>query len=253
LEKLDYNTFTEKCIDELKILQDKLQEKYDLDGYEHWFYNQSTGLLTFSTDDKELNFEYVSVGSFSEQPGTWKWSWDNEHTLDRVKEKINLVKAFGQQHGFSKLTDGYFQSDEIEAWEFAAIAVKLVNAMGVYRPVNEDNLQIFLILTEFIDTETAQSIKDKYIKCGKHEYKRRAFVCQHLIANKTVVGFEESFDTYEDMELDDEDDFAAWCNRCEIERQKEDGWNDTSEAFASIKLVCEGCYFEMKELNLGHK
>jgi hypothetical protein len=49
------------------------------------------------------------------------------------------------------------------------------------------------------------------------------------------------------------DDFGAWCSQCEIERQKEDGWNDTSEAFANIKVVCEDCYFEMKELNLGHK
>jgi hypothetical protein len=251
LEKLNYNDFAEKCIGELQVLQGKFQKDYVLDWYESWFYNQSTGLLSFSREDKEVNFKYIAVGSFSEKSNTWKWSWDNEHTQDNVKEKANLVKAFGQQHGFSKLTDGYFPSDEFDAWEFAAIAMKLVNGIGVYRPVNDEGLQIFLVVTEFIDRETAQNIKEKNVECSKHEYGRRAFVCQHL-NTETIVGFEEAFDTHKDMQLDDEDDFQAWCSRCEIERQKEDGWNETSEAFANIKIVCEACYFEMKELNVGH-
>jgi len=53
------------------------------------------------------------------------------------------------------------------------------------------------------------------------------------------------------MELSDEDDFQAWCNECEVVRVAEDGWNDNAMEFAKIKLVCEGCYFKMKELNLG--
>lgn len=253
MKKLDYDAFAEKCVDELKVLQDTMQKEHDLDGYDNWFYNQSTGLLTFSSEGKELNFRYIKVGSFSEKSNTWQWSWDNEHTLDSVKVGIDAVKAFGEQHGFSKLTNGYFLSDTFDAWEFAAIALKIVGGLSVYRPVGDDNLQIFLILTELIDNETAQNIKEKYVECGQHEYRRRAFVCQHLVNDKTIIGFEEAFETYENMELDDEDDFGARCNQCEIERQKDDGWNEASEAFADIKLVCEGCYFDMKERNLGHR
>lgn len=252
MKKLDYHVFADKCVAELKVLQDIAHKKYDLDSYDNWFYNQSTGLLTFSSEGRELNFRYVAVGSFSEKSSTWQWSWDNEHTLDGVKVGIDAVKTFGQQHAFIKLTDGYFASNEFEAWEFAAIAIKLVGGLSVYRPVGDDNLQIFLILTELIDNELAQKIKDKYIQCGEHEYRRRAFVCQHLLSG-AVVGFEEAFETYENMELDDEDDFGAWCNACEAEREKTDGWDETSEAFANIKLVCEGCYFDMKERNLGHR
>ena len=40
------------------------------------------------------------------------WSWDNEHTLDRVKEQSFQVKAFGEQAKFPKLTAGLFESDE---------------------------------------------------------------------------------------------------------------------------------------------
>ena len=169
-----------------------------------------------------------------------------------MKETTKQIKEFGKRSNFPKLTNGYFPSDEFEAWEFTAIAAKLTKGIGVYRPGKDEQLQIFLVITEFVDNETAQNIKDKYVKCGAHEYKRRAFVCQHLNHTKKV-GFEESFETSEDMELMDEDDFQAWCDECEIVREKEGEWNDKSMAFSKIKLVCEKCYFEMKELNLGHR
>jgi hypothetical protein len=51
------------------------------------------------------------------------------------------------------------------------------------------------------------------------------------------------------MELDDDDNFQAWCSDCEIERLKTDGWNDESMKYAKIKLVCEMCYFEIKAAN----
>jgi hypothetical protein len=108
------------------------------------------------------------------------------------------------------------------------------------------------VITEYVDNETAQNIKDKYVECSDHEYRRIAFVCKHL--NHTDrVGFEEAFETIEDMELSEEDDFQAWCNECEEMRQNEDGWTDTAMAFAEMKVVCERCYFEMKELNLDDR
>lgn len=192
------------------------------------------------------------AGSFSERSQTWKWSWDNEHTPVNVKEKAYLIKEFGQQLAFPKLTKGYFPSNEVQAWEFTAIAARLTNSIGAYRPVNDDQLQIFLVITAFIDNEEAQNIKDKYVECRSHEYRRIAFVCKHL-NHTSKVGFEEAFETFEGMELSNEDNFQAWCNECEIIRQKEGEWNDKSMAFAAIKVVCEECYFEMKELNLGHR
>ena len=169
-----------------------------------------------------------------------------------MKEKANIVKEFGQRSNFSKLTTGYFDSDEFEAWEFVAIAAKLTSGIGVYRPVNDRQLKMFFVLTEFIDNETAKKIKDKYVECEAHEYRRIAFVCKHL-NHKTKVGFQEAFETFEDMELLEDDDFQAWCDECEVVRQSEGKWNEKIMNFASIKLICEKCYFEMKELNLGHR
>jgi hypothetical protein len=178
------------------------------------------------------------------------WSWHNENTLENVKETTRHIRDFGERFNFVKLTEGHFPSDEFEAWEFAAIATKLAGGIGVYRPVDDEGLQIFLVLTEFIDSELANTIKDKYVQCSTHDYRRIAFVCQHLNFN-TKVGFEESFKTFEGMELLDDDDFQAWCDDCETVRVAEVGWNDNTLEFAKIRVVWEGCYFKMKELNLG--
>lgn len=53
------------------------------------------------------------------------------------------------------------------------------------------------------------------------------------------------------MELNEEIDFQAWFSECEKERVKTDGWNDESMEFDKIKLVCENCYFMIKEFNLN--
>lgn len=252
MKNIDYNAFAEDCVEKLKVLQESCNEQYDLNWYEKWFYNQSTGLLTFSTGDMELNFSYFDIGSYSPKSGTWKWSWDNANIIDKVKNQLDIIREFGQTSGFAKLTEGYFKSDEYDAWEFAAIAANLTNAIGVYRPVNKDGLQIFLVLTALVDKETADNIKSKFVQCDVHDYKRLAFVCQHLLHNNKV-GFNEAFETCENMELGEDEDFQAWCDECEAVRIIEGEWNENSEKFANIKIVCEQCYFEIKEFNLGHR
>ncbi len=246
-----YSDFKQRCVTELLVLQDSFAKQFDFDSYDHWFYNQITGLLTLSKGPKELNFKYLEIGTYSKITQTWKWSWDNEHTPDSVRENIDLVRSFGVANNFDRLTEGCFASNEIEAWEFTAITAKLISGIGAYRPVSDDNI-IFMLLLEFVESSEASKIKDRYVQCTEHEFRRRAFVCKHL--NKVVAtGFEESFQTHENTELHDDDDLQAWCSECEQERLKEGEWNDKSMEFAQIKLICEKCYFEMKEFNLGHR
>lgn len=253
MKKVNYKTFAKTCNKELQVLQDVFQKEHDLNRYDNWFYNQITGLLTFSTANEELNFKYFSVGSFLEKENTWKWSWDNESIDENVKAQATIIREFGQQSNFEKLTTGYFECDEFEAWEFAAIAAKLTNGIGVYRPAIDNQLKLFFVITEIVDNETAKNIKSKYVECGQHSTRRAAFVCKHLFDKKDKVGFVEAFETVEGMELQDDDDFQAWCDECEKVSEEEGEWNDRLETFTDVQLVCEKCYFEMKEFNLGHK
>jgi len=87
------------------------------------------------------------------------------------------------------------------------------------------------------------------VECCDHGLRNRAFVCQHLITSE-FPGFWESFDSdstkkYVDGELN------AWCDECDKILLEQGEWNDMSEAFAKIKLICDACFFEMKKLNGG--
>ena len=90
---------------------------------------------------------------------------------------------------------------------------------------------------------------DKFVECGAHGASKPAFVCCHL-AYETDVGWNEP-DVYDKAE---DDDFYgcinAWCDKCEVKAISTGGWNDESEYFADIQLVCEECALRFKEANL---
>lgn len=130
-----------------------------------------------------------------------------------------------------------------------SIAFQLLSAVGGYK-VDTDHLEKYFLIVEKVGLEEVKKIEAQLINCDVHGKIRRAFICQHL-NKRNKTGFEEAFPTQKGMQLDEEDDFQAWCDECEKVRVKYDGWNDESMKFASIKLICERCYFEIKEFNLN--
>ena len=86
------------------------------------------------------------------------------------------------------------------------------------------------------------SDSDKKVECGIHGTATATFVCQHL-AKGGKHGFYWSYDP------DNPDDLYpdAWCDECNKVLDEEGEWNDKSEEFASIKLLCSHCYEEIRE------
>ena len=85
------------------------------------------------------------------------------------------------------------------------------------------------------------SDKNKRVECRIHGTSHATFVCQHLPKN-LGRGF-YCADDPNDPQPD------AWCAECERIRLAEGEWNDTSEAFAKITLLCAGCYEVVKKRN----
>ena len=246
LSKLSFKDYKDNCVAELMPLQDEFMKLYDINSYEEWFYDHDIGAFHFkSHNGKNLYFKYVDVGSFSTNTSTWKWSWGNETTPASVSKSLEKVKAFGQANHYEPLTRGLIDGDEYTGWEMTAIAVKMLNAFGAYR-VPSDHLFIYFIFTNALTSDEYEALKDKVLACDTHGNRKTAFICQHL-TKSSFLGFHEAFET--DPEIEPENDYQAWCDACEKERLKEGEWNDTSMAFADIKIVCDLCYFEIKKRN----
>lgn len=118
-------------------------EEYDINSYEHWYYDHGIGAFHFKSDDgRNLYFKYVDVGSFSTKLNTWMWSWDNKSTPKHVAKGLEKVKSYGEENNFKDLSQGLLENgDEYTGWALTAVAAKLLNAIGAYR-IPQEHLDI---------------------------------------------------------------------------------------------------------------
>jgi hypothetical protein len=91
------------------------------------------------------------------------------------------------------------------------------------------------------EEDPAKSESQEFVECGSHGRSEPAFVCQHLVAAKDAapVGFHEADVNPAAREWGDRN---GWCDQCDKIYAWEGCWNDVSEAFAGITMVCSHCF-----------
>jgi len=88
------------------------------------------------------------------------------------------------------------------------------------------------------------SDQNSSIQCDTHAETDATFVCQHLLKGEKL-GFNIGFDPG----LPDDLWPDAWCDQCEKVFLKEGEWNELSEKFSPIKLLCTRCYETVRAKN----
>ncbi|MEH6538441.1 MAG: DUF6882 domain-containing protein, partial [Psychroserpens sp.] len=78
---MKYEKYAQKAVDKLQKSQPLFRIKFDTDNYDNWFYNQSNETLRLYSNDKEVYFKYIPVGTFSQNTKSWMWSWANEDSV----------------------------------------------------------------------------------------------------------------------------------------------------------------------------
>ena len=84
------------------------------------------------------------------------------------------------------------------------------------------------------------------VECCTHGEQQATFVCRHIVQSledNRARGFWWSSESDERGRPD------AWCSKCEEVVAKSGGWDEESEKFAGVSLLCGSCYDEAKELN----
>lgn len=87
---------------------------------------------------------------------------------------------------------------------------------------------------------------DKHVECCQHGQQQATYVCQHIIQtlrDGKPRGFFSSEESPENPRPD------SWCGECEDLVNRIGEWNDESESFAGVSLLCGACYDRAKELN----
>jgi hypothetical protein len=94
------------------------------------------------------------------------------------------------------------------------------------------------------------SDSERTVACDVHGRSTPAFVCSHLLdalraRDALSLGFHEG---EPDPDHDEPYEPCAWCDSCEEVRVAAGGWNEDSQAFVSIHLVCFECFDSIRLL-----
>ena len=60
------------------------------------------------------------------------WGWDHPSVPPELAEHAELAR-FGEAHGLPEYSNRKVECDDMRAWEFAAVAMRLGGASGTYR------------------------------------------------------------------------------------------------------------------------
>jgi len=82
--------------------------------------------------------------------------------------------------------------------------------------------------------------KSRRVNCVQHGERRATFVCKHLVRGAGLGFIIPTPDRVSSKNESDEQ--CAWCSDCEKVRQEQGGWNDVSEGFAQITMICDNCF-----------
>lgn len=148
----EFGRFIASAMEELQEKQKSMAEAYKLGDWARWWFDQNTEKLDFFDEEgmKRIQASFVDIGSYSSESNTWKWAWANDSLTDSLREKASTLRALGDLTGFEIFDDDVAVEIDGEpmAWELAALGVRHLGALGVYRAPSSDRpLFSFLAIT----------------------------------------------------------------------------------------------------------
>jgi hypothetical protein len=141
----EYATYAHNRVHEAMDKQKTWFAEYKIDSLPKWNYSLEDATLTFSEDGKaKVICEIQAVGSV--MGNEWEWTWGNKNLPLSCKSHMTVVKEFGEEKNWQKLTSLFLPSDEYLGWELASIAVHLLDGIGVYRCPDSQTPGYFMYL-----------------------------------------------------------------------------------------------------------
>jgi hypothetical protein len=130
-----YVEWKHEAIHQLMAKQDILHRDFGLARWPRWDYDVVDGSLKFSEDGTiRVTADIQVVGTTGSE--NWLWALANDHWPDQVVLDMEEVWQFGLDNGIEELTTQYLEDEDLNqlGWEMTAVAVRVLNAVGAYRP-----------------------------------------------------------------------------------------------------------------------
>ena len=168
------NLFLKKCVENMKIKQEKLMKTYNFGKEENnyimfpdksrfYMFNKETGRVFFEA-------KIQIIGTYSGKSNTWRWAWSNRFVPAECKKTGLKIMDFGKANKIEMLSKPKIKGENM-GHIFTALGMELSNARGYYIiPGTRAFPDIFLIFTKCKKVE----LKYEDIKKKNTNNKRRA-------------------------------------------------------------------------------
>jgi hypothetical protein len=146
-----YADWRHEAFHQLMDKQDEWQIAFGIKDLPRWDYDVETETLTFSKDGVvKVIADIQVVGTTGSKD--WLWGWANDHWPKNVVKDFEPVILFGEEHGIMELIYGHVENDDLNhlGWELTAVAVRILNAVGAYRPKSEDSAGALFLLIKSV-------------------------------------------------------------------------------------------------------
>lgn len=100
---------------------------------DRWGLDQTTGLITWTFQDKTATASAQILGSHNPSTGTWLWAWANSSILPAMSRDSLVVRDWGASGGHHAFTEPKLDVDPEQAGSLTAVAVRITRATGFYR------------------------------------------------------------------------------------------------------------------------
>jgi len=120
----------------------------------NWLLDQEKGTISFDSQRIHAVAPVQIIGTYNTADGTWLWAWDNPSLVKGLAHDSQVLREYGQKHGIAPLTTRKLNCDEVDCWEFTALACKLCEAQAAYRGPS-GKTRVFMTLGKFTMSKTA--------------------------------------------------------------------------------------------------
>jgi len=151
---MNHDTFehlVEQSTDYVRACNKRAVKRFGLGSYERYEFDLRRGEIWWSNPDgPQVRAKVTLAGTTSRETDTWLWAWANPHFNEIDIGPIAEVREFGEEEGIAKLTKARWTAGEIDGWEMAAVAARLLEEQGVYHAPGEVSLYLLFHNLEFI-------------------------------------------------------------------------------------------------------
>jgi len=130
---IDVEAFIADSYKSLQLVTEEHRKTWHLGQEKAWAVDEHSGKISFSfADGAVVSAPAQVIGTYDVHEKTFTWGWQHPNVVPKLQQHAHRVREFGTQFGAEQLTTQQIPCTERRAWEYTALAMLLVEAVGAY-------------------------------------------------------------------------------------------------------------------------